>query len=141
MKKNSLWILIALSGALIASNTPDIKRASFIKIEKELSKSFIGKMKKKVKQRNIPIVINPKFTCLDAGFTKKDLFAHSIMYGKNRPDGSLEVSGKGDFKAYTYKRYIHKKRECRETTYTKEYDPNRFGSQSYAVIMMPQEIR
>jgi len=140
MKKSSLWILVALSGALLAANNPDIKSASFIKIEKEVSKSFIKKMQAKAKQRKMPnvsMVINPKFTCLDAGFTKKDLFAQGTMYGKNRPDGSLEVSGKGDFKAYTYKRYIHKKRECRETTYTKKYDPDRFGSQSYAVMMMP----
>jgi len=135
MRKNILWILIALSGALLASGTLDIKSATFIKIEKGVSKSFINKIQTKAKQKNIPIVINPKFSCLDAGFTKKDIFAQGKMYGKNRPDGSLEVSGKGDFVAYTYIRYITKKRECRETTYTKEYDPDRFGSQSYAIIV------
>jgi len=133
MKKNSL-LLVTLSGALLASGILDIKSASFIKIEKGVSKSFINKMQKKAKQKNIPMVVNPKFSCLDAGFTKKDIFAQGKMYGKNRADGSLEVGGKGDFVAYTYIRYVTKKRECRETTYTKEYDPERFGTQSYAVI-------
>jgi len=57
------------------------------------------------------------------------------MYGKNRADGSLEISGVGDFKAYSYKKYIRNDRECRETSYTKEYDPKRFGKYSYAVIV------
>jgi len=133
MKKNSL-LLVTLSGALLALDTPDIKSASFIKIEKGVSESFINKIQKKAKQKNIPMVVNPKFSCLDAGFTKKDIFAQGKMYGKERADGSLEVSGKGDFVAYSYIRYVTKKRECRETAYTKEYDPERFGTQSYAVI-------
>jgi len=137
MKKQNVLVMILLTGSLWASNMPDIKKAIFIKIEKNVSKTFIGKMKKKAKQKNIPMVINPKFTCLDAGFTKKDLFASGTMYGKNRPDGSIEVSGEGDFKAYIYKNYKKGKKECREKVYTKAYDPEKFGNQSYAVIMMP----
>lgn len=137
MKKNSVLIMILLTGSLLASTTPDIKKALFVKIEKNVSKSFIGNMKKKAKQKNIPMVINPKFTCTEAGFNQKDLFAQGTMYGTNRADGSINISGKGDFKAYNYKRYIQGKRECLEKSYTKKYDPERFGSQSYAVIMMP----
>jgi len=72
---------------------------------------------------------------LNANFTKRDLYAKGVIYCKNRADGSLEVSGIGDFKAYSYKRYIKGNKECKETIYTKEYDPKRFGKYSYAVIM------
>ena len=137
MKKNSVLIMMLLTGSLLASNMPDIKKAFFIKIEKNVSKSFIGNMKKKAIQKSIPMVINPKFTCDDAGFKQKDLFAHGTMYGTNRADGSINISGEGDFKAYTYKRYIQGKRECREKSYTKKFDSEHFGSESYAVIMMP----
>jgi len=139
MKKLLIATVVAtlVSGSLLASNIPDIKKALFIKIEKNVSNTFIGNMKKKAKQKKIPMVINPKFTCTDAGFKQKDLFAQGTMYGTNRADGSIEINGKGAFKAYRYKRYIQGKRECRETSYTKKYDPERFGNQSYAVIMMP----
>lgn len=72
--------MILLTGSLLASTTPDIKKALFVKIEKNVSKSFIGNMKKKAKKKNIPMVINPKFTCTEAGFNQKDLFAQGTMY-------------------------------------------------------------
>ena len=127
--------LITISVSLILGSQVDIKRAIFVKIEKNVSKSFVLKMQKKAKAKGISLIINPKFNCLDANFTNKDLYSKGIMYGKNRADGSLEVSGVGDFKAYSYKRYIKDNRECKETVYTKEYDPERFGEYSYAVIV------
>jgi hypothetical protein len=124
-------------GILNASSQIDLKKALFIKIEKNVSSGFIKKMQQKASQRKIPLLINPKFSCITAGFGKKDLFASGTMYGTNNPDGSLRVSGEGDFKAYRYVRYKKGKRECRQTSYTKAYDPKRYGKESYAVIMMP----
>ena len=122
-------------GGLMAGSQVDIKSAIFVKIEKNVSKSFALKMQKMAKAKGIALILNPKFSCLNANFSKKDLYAKGVMYGKNRADGSLEVSGVGDFKAYSYKRYIKGNRECKETAYIKEYDPKRFGKYSYAVIV------
>jgi len=136
-KRIIILITVLLVGSLFASEVPDIKKAFFVKIEKGVSKIFIKKMQQKAKQKHIPMVINPKFKCVDAGFKQKDLFAKGTMYGTNRSDGSITISGEGDFKAYVYTRYKQGKRECREKSYTKKYDTERFGNQSYAVIMMP----
>jgi len=84
------------------------------------------------------MVINPTFNCTNAGFTQNDLFSQGTMYGKNRADGSIEISGEGDFIAYHYKKYLHDERQCNDTTYTKAYDPARYGNQGYAVIMYPK---
>jgi len=135
MKKITFLIAVAMVGGLMAGSQVDIKSAIFVKIEKNVSKSFALKMQKIAKASGIWFVLNPKFNCLQANFTKKNLYAKGVMYGKNRADGSLEVSGVGDFKAYSYKRYIKGNRECKETAYIKEYDPKRFGKNSYAVII------
>jgi len=135
MKKITFLIAVAMVGGLMAGSQVDIKSAIFVKIEKNVSKSFALKMQKMAKAKGNALILNPKFSCLNANFSKKDLYAKGVMYGKNRADGSLEVSGVGDFKAYSYKRYIKGNRECKETAYTKEYDPKRFGKYSYAVIV------
>ena len=138
IKKTGIIVSVTIglmTGALYASAKPDLKKALVVKIEKNVSKSFVQKIQKKAKARKILLVVNPAFTCNDAGFGKKDIFAQGTMYGKNRKDGSLEVSGEGDFKAYSYIRYKKSKRECIETRYTKAYDPDRYGKESYAVIM------
>jgi len=124
-----------MTSAMYASGKPDLQKALVVKIEKNVSKHFVEKIEKKAKAHKILLVVNPKFSCKDAGFGKKDIFAQGTMYGKNRKDGSLEVSGEGDFKAYSYVRYKKNKRECIETRYTKAYDPDRYGKESYAVIM------
>jgi len=124
-------LLIFLSSVSLA--VAGVKDASFIKIEKNISKKFALNMQKKAKAKGIGFKLNPQINCLKAGFSKKDIFAKGVMMGKNRKDGSLEVSGVGDFKAYSYIRYIKGKKECIETTYTKEYDPSRFGGYSYMV--------
>jgi len=131
MKKVSLWLVAV--GVLCASNISDIKNADFIKIEKNVSKNFATKIEKKAKQKGIDLILNPKLGCLDFGFSKKDIFAQGVMMGTNRSDGSLEVGGTGDFEAYSYIRYQKGNKECIETTYTKEYDPNRYGEYSYMV--------
>jgi len=131
----SLIICGLVTGGLYASGTPDLSKAIFVKIEKNVSKDFIGRIKRKAAQKGVTLVQNPKFGCKDASFGKKDIAAQGTMYGKNMPDGSLSVSGEGDFEAYSYIRYIKGKRECRETSYTKSYDPQRYGKESYAVIL------
>lgn len=136
----AFWVVFVLQlwcTDSFASELPDITKSPFIKLERGVSNGFIAKMQAKAKQQNITMITNPEFSCLDAGFTRNDVFAEGTMFGTNRPDASLEISGIGDFKAYDYKRYIKGNRECREITYTKQYDPDRFGDQSFAVIMMP----
>jgi hypothetical protein len=130
MKKLHILLITTLLSAL---NSADLKNAVFIKIEKNLSKNFALKIAKKAKHKKIGFVLNPKINCLNAGFNKSDIFAKGVMMGKNRADGSLEVSGVGDFKAYEFIRYIKGKRECIETTYSKMYDPTRYGNYSYMV--------
>jgi len=131
----SLIVIGILSVSLSASNIPNLKKTPYLKIEKNVSKNFIAKVQQKAKKRGIAMVVNPTFNCSDAGFKKSDLFAKGTMYGKNRKDGSLEIGGEGDFKAYSYERYKQKERECVVTSYTKAYDPARYGKESYAVIM------
>ena len=140
VKKMIQWSIIfflIIGSSACADSKADIKKAFFVKIEKNMSKSFVEKIQKKAKTRKILLVVNPKFSCSDAGFGKKDIIAQGTMYGKNLKDGSLEVSGEGDFKAYSYVRYIKNERKCIETRYTKAYDPERYGEESYAVIVMP----
>jgi len=128
MKKAVLAIL-----AVVGLSAGNIKSASYIKIEKNISKKFALNMQAKAKKANIGFSLNPKVSCLNANFSKKDIFAKGVMMGKNRKDGSLEVSGVGDFKAYSYIRYKKANRECIEYSYTKKYDPSRFGNYSYMV--------
>jgi len=125
--------IVLIFSYLGAFDISKLKKANFIKIEKNVSKGFATNIMKKAKAGGIKFILNPKVNCLNAGFSKKDIFAKGVMMGKNRADGSLEVSGVGDFKAYSYIRYKKAKRECIETTYTKEYDPNRYGKFSYMV--------
>jgi hypothetical protein len=132
-----LFVGLLFQTGIIASDLPTITESPFIKIENGVSADYIAETQKEMKRHNIPMAVNPTFTCLDAGFDKKDLFAEGTMYATKRPDGSLDISGVGAFKAYTYKRYIKGNRECREKTYTEQYDPDRFGEQSYALIMKP----
>ena len=131
MKRLSVWILVV--GILSASDISSLQSAKFIKIEKNVSKGFATKIGKKAKQRRIKFILNPKVDCLKLGFSKKDIFAQGTMMGTNRADGSLEIGGMGDFKAYSYVRYIKNDRECKETFYTKEYDPSRYGDYSYII--------
>jgi len=51
MKKLTFLIAIATVGALFAGSQADIKRAIFIKIEKNVSKSFALKMQKMAKAK------------------------------------------------------------------------------------------
>jgi len=131
MSRYGIWFLII--GFLGASELSSLKSSNFIKIERNVSKSFALKIAKRAKRGGFKLILNPKYNCLNLGFSKKDIFAKGIMMGKNRADGSLEIGGSGDFKAYSYIRYIDGDRECRETTYTKEYDSSRYGNYSYIV--------
>ena len=129
--------LLVLTGTLYASKAPNLHKAAYIEIDHHISKAYVTKVQKAAKKKGFAMVANPSFTCMDAGFTKDDLFSQATRYAKKRTDGSLEIGGKGDFEAYSYKKYLHDDRQCEEKTYTKAYDPKRFGDQSYAIIMYP----
>ncbi len=131
-------LLVVLGGAFLYANGAkvDIKKAVVIEIKKGYSKEYIKKVEANAKGRKgIVFVANPNFNCKDAGFNKRDLFSSGTMYGTLRKDGALNISGVGDFKAYSYKKYIKGERRCTETNYTKKYNENKFGKYSYALVV------
>ena len=105
-----------------------------IRIEKHLSEAIIKKSMQKIKANGLTPVVDPKFDCKSIGYSSKDVVASGTMYGTNRKDGGIDISGTGDFKAYSYARYAKNGKECREKSYTKAYDPDRYGKHSMAVL-------
>lgn len=125
------------SGMATADNI-SLKHIKGVKIKRNLSLVSIKKsmqtQKEKLKKYGITLVVDPKFDCKSIGFGKKDLFASGTMYGTTLKNGDISISGKGDFKAYSYVRYIKGDKECTDTTYTKKYDPKVYGTHSIAMI-------
>ena len=114
----------------------NIKTAVVIEIKKGYSKKYIKKVENNAEGRKgIVFIANPNFNCTDAGFKKRDLFSSGTMYGTLRKDGALNISGVGDFKAYSYKTYLKGERRCTEINYTKKYNGNKFGKYSYALVV------
>jgi hypothetical protein len=131
-------LALLLGGAFLYAKGAkvDIKTAVVIEIKKGYSKEYIKKVEANAKGRKgVVFVANPNFNCTDAGFNKRDLFSSGTMYGTLRKDGALNISGVGDFKAYSYKNYIKGERRCKEVNYTKKYNGNKFGKYSYALVV------
>jgi predicted Zn-ribbon and HTH transcriptional regulator len=137
MEKVTFLLAVAMVAVLMAAPKVDVKKAAYVKIRKNLSKSHVLKVQKEALAKGYAFVVNPKFGCKDAGFSKtKDLYSGGVLYGKRRADGSIDISGVGDFKAYRFENYIQERRQCNLRAYTKEYDPKRYGKYSYALLMM-----
>jgi hypothetical protein len=114
----------------------NIKKAVVIEIKKGYNKAYLKKVEASAKKRDgILFVANPAFNCRSAGFTKADLIASGVMYGTKRKDGSVDIKGVGDFKAYSYKRYMHGERQCKEVSYTQKFNEGKYGTLSYAIIV------
>lgn len=138
LKKRVVGLLsvLLLAGTVISVQGKDFSIKGFqeIRIVKNLSLKAAKKSIKQIEAAGYTAILNPKFNCKSVGFWKKDLFASGTMYGTNRKDGGIDISGEGDFKAYTYVRYKKGDKECRETTYTKEYDLDRYGKYTIAMV-------
>ena len=136
MKINYIAMLVAITFASSAAVAADVNPKDYkeIRIERNLSKATIDKSLQKLKTYGIEAVVNPKFDCKSIGYSSKDLVASGTMYGTNRKDGGIDISGTGDFKAYSYARYEKNGKTCREKTYTKAYDPDRYGKYSMAAF-------
>ena len=138
LKKRVLGFVsvLLLAGTVVSVQGKDLSIKGFqeIRIVTNISLEVAKKSIKKIEASGYIAVLDPKFSCKSVGFGKKDLFASGTMYGTNRKDGGIDISGEGDFKAYTYVRYKKGDKECRETTYTKEYDLDRYGKHSMAMV-------
>ena len=125
--------IVFASVAVVAAdvNPKDYKE---VRIQSNLSEAIIKKSMKKMKANGFTAVVDPKFDCKSIGYSSKDVVASGTMYGTNRNDGGIDISGTGDFKAYRYARYAKNGKVCREKSYTKAYDPDRYGKHSMAVL-------
>ncbi|WP_294955319.1 hypothetical protein [Sulfurovum sp.] len=128
-----LLMLLSTSVISLASNKmlSDYKE---IRIAKHLSEAMVKKSMKQAKTHGLRIIVDPKFNCKSIGYSTKDVVASGTMYGTNRKDGGLNIGGTGDFKAYTYARYMKNGKVCREKDYTKAYDPEHYGQHSIAAL-------
>ncbi len=134
-KRVTAIIAIAvLSTSVVFAVDVNPKAYKEVRIQSNLSEAIIKKSMKNIKAHGLQAVVDPKFDCKSIGYSSKDVVASGTMYGTNRKDGSLEVGGTGDFKAYSYARYAKNGKECREKSYTKAYDPDRYGTHSMAVL-------
>ena len=129
-----LTTIVSVATTIVSALDINFKDYKEIRIEYNLSESVINKSMKKIKEHGLKAIVDPKFNCKSIGYSKDDIFASGTMYGTNRKDGGIDISGTGDFKAYSYIRYIKDDKECIEKSYTKEYDPNRYGEHSIAIL-------
>ena len=129
----ALLVFISTS-ALLAASHKMLTNYKEIRIQRHLSEAMVKKSIKEAKAYGFKVVVDPKFDCKSIGYRTKDVVASGTMYGTNRKDGSLAIGGKGDFKAYSYARYMKNGKVCREKSYTKAYDPERYGQHSIAAL-------
>lgn len=131
-------VMALLASGIATAGDITLKDIKGVKIKRNLSMANIKKsmqtQKEKLKKYGITLVVDPKFDCESIGFSKKDLFAKGTMYGTTLKNGDISISGKGDFKAYNYVRYVKGDKECTDTTYTKKYDPEVYGKHSIAMV-------
>ena len=136
MNTKYITVLVAIVSTSIVSIAADVNPKAYkeVRIQSNLSKAIIKKSMRKIKANGLTAVVDPKFDCKSIGYSSKDVVASGTMYGTNRKDGGIDISGTGDFKAYSYARYAKNGKECREKSYTKAYDPDRYGKHSMAVL-------
>ena len=126
--------IVILSTSMVLAADVNPKDYKEVRIQSNLSKAIIKKSMQKIKANGLTAVVDPKFDCKSIGYSSKDVVASGTMYGTNRKDGGINISGTGDFKAYSYARYAKNGKECREKSYTKAYDPDRYGKHSIAIL-------
>ena len=127
-------VIAVLSTSMVFATDMNPKDYKEVRIQSNLSEAIIKKSMKNIKAHGLQAIVDPKFDCKSIGYSSKDVVASGTMYGTNRKDGGIDISGTGDFKAYSYARYVKNGKECREKSYTKAYDPDRFGKHSMAVL-------
>ncbi|BAF72951.1 hypothetical protein [Sulfurovum sp. NBC37-1] len=132
MKKVIALCMVTMAVAVYAENLSVYKHLNF---QIHINSKYVQKYVTGAKKFGMTSIVDPKFRCKDAGFSKNDSVAEGIMYGKKRKDGSIDISGVGDFKMYRYARYMKNGKECIETYYYKG-DPS-FGKRSF--VMMSKE--
>ncbi len=113
----------------------DFKKYDQINIEKNLSIKELNAYAKDSKKMGITGIVDPTFTCKDAGYINGDIVGQAMMYGTKRKDGNINVSGEGDFKVYSYVTYVNSNGLCMEKTYEK--DDVRYGKNSFALMSTP----
>ena len=143
MNTKYITVLVTIVSASIVVTAADVnlKDIKGMTIKRNFSmasiKESMKKQKKKMQKYGITVVVDPKFDCKSIGFGKKDLFASGTMYGSYQKDGSIMIGGSsptGDFKAYSYVRYIKNDKECKELSYTKKFHPDTYGKHSIALL-------
>jgi len=132
--KYATVVLMLLSTSVISLASNKMTDYKEIRIAKHLSEAMIKKSMKQAKTHGFRVIVDPKFDCKSIGYSTKDVVASGTMYGTNRKDGSIDISGTGDFKAYSYARYMKNGKVCREKSYTKAYDPEHYGKHSIAAL-------
>ena len=123
-----------LGTSVLFAGEKNLQSYQEIRIQRNLSMAIIQKSMQKIKANGLKAVVDPKFDCKSIGYSSKDLAASGTMYGTNRKDGGINISGTGDFKAYSYARYEKNGKTCREKSFTKAYDPDRYGKHSIAIL-------
>ena len=123
-----------LGTSVLFAGEKNLQSYKEIRIQHNLSMEIIQKSMQKIKANGLKAVVDPKFDCKSIGYSSKDLAASGTMYGTNRKDGGINISGTGDFKAYSYARYEKNGKTCREKSFTKAYDPDRYGKHSIAIL-------
>jgi hypothetical protein len=129
MKKIVLLFVVAMT---VATSAENISAYKYLNFQIHINPKHLQKYVSGAKKLGMKSIADPQFICKDAGFSKKDSIAEGVMYGKKRKDGSIDVSGVGDFKMYRYVRYMKNGRECIETYYFKD-DPS-FGKRSFVMM-------
>jgi len=137
MKKITLSIATVLLVGTItvatASGKTEAKKYNMVNIEKNISQKEIKAYHRDAKDFGIKLIDNPKFGCLNIGYTKADFFEKNTLYGTKRADGNIEAGNKGDFKIYSFVKYFKDGASCVETTYEK--GDLRYGKGSIASLM------
>lgn len=120
----------------VSAQEIDFKKYKHISIEKHYKDTdfeLFVQFAKKNSDKSILVIENPKFTCEDTGFTQKDIYQHTILYGTKKQDGSITLSEKdGDFIAESFVNYFHNEAFCSETTRHKGSEL--FGTKFFAVL-------
>lgn len=125
-------ILLCVATLSLSIATTDLSMYKYLTFQIDINSEYVQKYVAGAKQLGMQSIVDTKLRCKDAGFTEKDSIAEGVMYGKKRADGSIDVSGEGDFKMYRYARYMNNGKECIETYYFKD-DPS-FGKRSFLMM-------
>lgn len=136
--KKFLSAIVIISANLCASQV-NLKYYENITIDHNYDDkdfAFMFKFMTQHPQKDVKIIKNPKFTCLDAGFSKKEMYQNLVLYGKIVNGKLIQSEQKGGFKAEHAKKYFKKtaKGEATCVEIFRYKGSEHYGSKNYAIL-------